>query len=413
MRSSLGKIPINKLSSLFFRMSAMASKFIIFTFLSKYFTSSEYGVYSLLSTTITISIFILGFDFYNYSIRNILLENKNVASKVYSSFFLYIYVYVGFLFIGYLIFNQIDYLSQNTELLILICITEHLNQEIYRMLLAFKKVLLANWFLFFRITGWSVTVLILILIFQKKLSLSDILLIWASANCVTLLMIAIVFSKTILANLKKIKFQKQWILKGLKVSVIFYLATIALKTIEYSNRYIVEAVLDESSAGIFSFYSNFSMIIGIYISTIVVSYELPDLIISSETEQFKIKLKSFKKQLIIHSLIASLVILVCMYPILIWQEKEVFFSYWPLIILLTLGAFLMNISLIYHYYLYINFKEKKILEIVVISGVINIISTYIFCKITGLYGAGFAFLLTGLLMLILRKRAADKKGIMI
>src|SRR5690606_11598199 len=105
------------------------------------------------------------------------------------------------------------------------------------------------------------------------------------------------FSPSIRKHISIIQIKRKWLISGLKISLIFYIATLALKVIEYSNRYIVEAVLDEVSAGIFSFYSNISMVIGIYISTIVVSYELPDLIESSNNETFDAKLLRFKKLL--------------------------------------------------------------------------------------------------------------------
>src|SRR5690606_6505055 len=120
---------------------------------------------------------------------------------------------------------------------------------------------------------------------------------------------------------------------------------------------------DEVSAGIFSFYSNISMVISIYISTIVVSYELPDLIESSTNETFDSKLKRFKKLLFRHSSLAFLVVLIAIYPVLLWQGKTSFAEHWPLIILLNIGTFLMNVSLVYHSYLYITHREIKLLEI--------------------------------------------------
>jgi len=211
-------------------------------------------------------------------------------------------------------------------------------------------------------------------------------------------------------GLRSVHFKKDWLLKGIRISLIFYLATIFLKIIEYSNRYIVEGLLGEAAAGIFSFYSNFAMVIGIYVSTIVISYELPDLIESSKNENWGSKLKNFKKLLLIHSLIASLAVIIFIYPILIWQGKPEFISYWPLIILFTFGMCLMNISLVYHSYLYILHKERKLLEIVIVSGIVNVVITYGLCKFYGLYGAAGAFLITAILMYFLRKNATSRKA---
>ncbi|KXO00635.1 hypothetical protein LS48_04395 [Aequorivita aquimaris] len=390
-------------------MSAMGSKFLIFTYLSKYFDESVYGVYSLLSTTVTIAIFVLGFDFYNYAIRDILLKPNDRASKVATSFIFYGIIYVAFIIVGYLIFDQVDYLAQYTTLIIFIGISEHLNQEIYRLLLAFKKVLVANWFLFLRVAGWTIWVLFQIVILKKTISLEYILFTWLLFNGAILLVTLLWFNQSIRNHIAKIRFKKHWLTTGLKVSLIFYTATLALKVIEYSNRYIVEGVLDEASAGIFSFYSNISMVIGIYISTVVVSYELPDLIESSTNHTFESKLLRFKNLLIRHSAVAFLAVIILIYPILLWQGKDSFAQYWPLIILLNAATFLMNVSLIYHSYLYIKHQEKKLLQIVLISSVINVISTFLFSYLFGIIGAGIAFLITGITIFVLRKRAVKKK----
>jgi O-antigen/teichoic acid export membrane protein len=413
MQALKGKISIDKLSSLFFRMAAMASKFVIFTFLSKYFDTETYGIYSLQATTITIAIFILGFDFYNFAIRDILIKKKETASKVFTAFVLYGATYILFSGIGYAIFERIDYFASYTWLLLAIGITEHFNQELYRLLLALKKVWIANCLLFIRVAGWTLYILFKILILIETITISDVLMTWMIFNVGTIIFTGIIFGKTILEHGSKIGFNSAWLKKGLKISMVFYAATIFLKIIEYSNRYIVEAVLDEAAAGIFSFYSNFSMVMGIYVSTIVVSYELPALIESSTNHTFLEKLQRYKKLLMLHSVIAAGIVLACIYPILLWQDKTEFMVYWPLLVLLTLGMFLINISLLYHSYLYIKHKEKKLLEIVMISGIFNVLATFILCYFYGLYGAAIAFLLTAIVLYALRRNAVKRKELLL
>lgn len=409
MSFNLSKLPLNKAGSLFLRMSAMGSKFVIFTYLSKYFSESVYGVYSLLTTTVTVAIFVLGLDFYNYAVRDILLKPTDRASKVATSLFFYAIIYLVFIVVGHFAFKQVSYLAEFSTLVIFIAITEHLNQEIYRLLLAFKKVLVANWFLFLRVAGWTIWVLFQILILGNTITLEYILFTWLFFNASVLLLTALWFHKSIREHISSIRIKKQWIVRGLKISMIFYAATLALKVIEYSNRYIVEAVLDEAAAGVFSFYSNISMVIGIYISTVVVSYELPPLIESSTTDRFDEKLVQFKKLLIRHSAIAFIVVMIAIYPVLLWQGKESFIKEWPLIILLNGATYLMNVSLVYHSYLYIKHREKKLLEIVLISSVINIIVTFAGSYYFGIMGAGIAFLMTGIIIFALRKRAVKRK----
>jgi O-antigen/teichoic acid export membrane protein len=117
----------------------------------------------------------------------------------------------------------------------------------------------------------------------------------------------------------------------------------------------------------------------------------------------------FKNLLIRHSAIAFLAVMILIYPILLWQGKPSFAQYWPLIILLNAATFLMNVSLLYHSYLYIKHQEKKLLQIVLVSSAINIAATFVFSYFFGIIGAGIAFLITGIVIFALRKRAVKKK----
>lgn len=405
MLEKIKRLPFHKAGSLLLRTLAMGSKFVIFTYLSKYFSEQVYGVYSLMTTTVTIAIFLLGLDFYNYAIRDILVQPKDRAAKVASSFFLYGMIYIAFFLIGYPVFKQISYLSEFTVLIIIIAISEHLNQEIYRLLVAFRKVLFANWLLFFRVAGWTIWVLFKIIFLKQEVSLGYILSVWMIFNVSTIVVTGIWFLLPIKKAFSEISVKKDWLKKGLKISMIFYAATMALKVIEYSNRYIVEFILDETATGIFSFYSNISMIIGLYINTIVISYELPDLIESSTTDVYQEKAKRFKKLLITHSLIAFVIVLLFTYPVLLWQEKSSFMEAWPLIILLGAGAYFMNVSLSYHSFLYIEHQEVRLLRIVLVSSAINVVATLILTYFAGIIGTGIAFLITGIAIFALRKRA--------
>ena len=95
-------------------------------------------------------------------------------------------------------------------------------------------------------------------------------------------------------------------------------------------------------------------------------------------------------------------------PILIWQNKESFEEYLPLLALLLLGVALMNYSLAEHFKLYIYNRDKKILRILLITNIVSIPLTVVLTYFFELYGAALAFLITGILMTYLRNLAAKK-----
>jgi O-antigen/teichoic acid export membrane protein len=398
-----------KLINVFLRIGGVGSKFIILTLMSKYFDVDVFGNYGLITSLITILIFALGLDFYNFSIRDI-LKTKNeqeVVDKTISSLLLYVIIYIVFSFIAYLVLDTISYVKPFVFLVIGLSITEHLSQEIYRLLIGFKNVLFANILLFIRTMGWSI--IIIFYYFNNILiTIDSILSLWLAFNLLTII---IVLLYSLFKNFHKIlkgKFIVSWIKKGLRISMVFLVATISLKLMEYANRFIVDFFMGEKMAGIFLFYSNISMLITVYINTVVISFELPELISSTNSPTIFKLLKKFKKSLFTHVVISSVFLLIIIKPLLFWQNKTEFETYLPLIFFMLLGTGLMNYSLIYHFKLYIFHKDKSLLKVMVISAFFSLILTIILTSIFGVYGTASAFLISCILLFFMRLNEAKK-----
>lgn len=401
--------PFFKLLNVFLRIGGIGSKFLIVTLMSKYFDVDVFGNYGLITSIITILIFILGLDFYNFSVRDILKTTgkQEVVNKVVLTFLLYIFVYLVFVILGYFIFSNVDYIKPYLFLVIFLVITEHLSQEIYRLLIGFKKVLLANILLFFRTVSWSI-IIIYYYYYNRLITIDKIFNLWLIANFITIVYVIILSISKNYNGILKFVISSNWVKKGLKVSSVFFFATISLKSMEYANRFIVDYYMGEELAGIFLFYSNISILITVYINTIVISFELPELIKSINSPNIHKLLKKFKKSLLLHVVISSLFILLVIKPLLIWQDKVEFEKYLPLIFFLIIGVGLMNYSLLYHFKLYIYHKDKALLKSLVLSAVLSLILTFGLTYFCGIYGTATAFVITSGVLYYLRYYEAKK-----
>lgn len=392
-----------KLFNVFLRISGVGGKFLVFAVLSKYLTDSDYGNYSLIISFITIMIFLLGFDFYNYSVRDIIktASKENIANKLFTSFTFYLVVYALFFFISKWFLIQIDYINDYFIIIFFLCVSEHLNQEIYRLQIGFNQILWANTLLFFRTMGWGA--IVLFLLYQNNtISIHFILKIWLLSD---ILVIALVFGVLLVKNwqlLAKLKFYSSWFKKGLKVSFLFLIGTVFLKIIEYSNRFIVDYYLGEEKAGIFTFFSSMAIVVTLYINTIVISFEVPALIKATNYKERMVLFKKFKRSLLYQVITISLILTVLIKPILKWQDKPTFEAYLPTFFILLVGVVIMNYSLYHHFILYVKHKDKSILKVTVLSGLLGVIVSVLLIKFYGLYGASIGFLISGVLMGLFR-----------
>ena len=393
------------------RIFPLALKFILITALSKYLEVSVYGEYSLITTTITISIFVLGLDFYNFSIRDMLVKKEEIPEKIINTIILYLSVYIVFIFIGWFLLKKVSFINNYGQMtIVLLCLTEHFAQEIYRLQIAFKKVLLANVIFFLRVASWTGYILAGLFFFELKVSVTLILKIWLYANVIAILISFFALGKNLKAIVKFQKIDFSYLSRGLRISSIFFAGTIALKCIEYVNRYIVDFYLGSIETGIFSFYANLALVITVYINAIVISFELPILIEKSEENGLGTHFRKFRKDMLLQILVISMAIALMTKPILIWQGVAKYESYFPLLFVLLLGVALMNFSLVYDFDLYVKNKDSTILKITVLSCFVNLVLTFGLTYWLGLYGTAFAFMLTGLYMLFERRRQAIKEN---
>jgi O-antigen/teichoic acid export membrane protein len=405
----LSKISFYKLVNLGLRAGGMGAKFLVAILLSKYYGDSDYKNYTLITTSITIAIYILGADFYNYSIRDILINTKQgkVNDKLLSTVVLYLFIYLLFIMFGSIGLNQLSYIKPYLWLIVFLGITEHLSQEIYRLLIAFKHVLRANLILAFRTVSW-VLIIIYKLINNEIILIEDLLLYWLLANTLSLIYVLLYVLSFYFQNMFSSRLDFVWIKKGLQVAAVFFIGTVLLKIIEYANRYIIDYFLDDHFVGIYGFYSSLAIIITVYINTIVISFELPPLIAATNTREITNKYNQFKKSLLKQLIVVVSILLILIFPLLKWQNKISYIHYFPIFIVLIIGVVLMNYSLAEHAKLYILHKDKMILKILIFSSIISFVSSVILTALFGIYGTSFSFLIAGLTMYILRIKAASK-----
>ena len=62
--------------NLLFRVLTIAAKFVLSILIVKRLSVADYGTFGIFQTTVTLAIYVLGFDFYTYNTRQILKANE-------------------------------------------------------------------------------------------------------------------------------------------------------------------------------------------------------------------------------------------------------------------------------------------------------------------------------------------------
>ena len=401
-----------KIINLVLRGITLGSKFLLSIYLVKFLSLEANGEYGIFVATISMLTYVLGLDFYSFNNREILQENSSKSGKkIKNQFFLFTVVYLLVLPLLY-VFGLFDFISEKYILLFyLILIFDHISIELYRLLVVFSKPIQANINLFLRTGIW-----ILVLIFAwhndfKDLkNLKSVFNSWVVGSFLSVVYSIFSLSKVGISIPWREKLETKWILTGLKIALPFFIATLSYKIIQFADRYMVEFYLGTKQTGIYYFFSNISMLIETFVQTTVVMIYSPKLIASLKREKpFQIDIfKNFSKEIIIYSVVAVASVCAIIYPLLhVVQKTELFLSI-SVFFVMVITRFIFNISLIYHFKLYVGKKDRVIMTSTLVAVLFNISLNFILIPLYGLIGGALATLISIFVMMSFKLFYAKK-----
>ncbi|GGG38991.1 hypothetical protein GCM10011414_05400 [Croceivirga lutea] len=388
--------------NLIFRVLTIAAKFVLSILIVKELSVADYGVFGIFQTTITLSIYLLGFDFYTYNTREILKVNqKSVADCLMNQLLFHgvIYVIVLPILLGVFFFNVIDieYLS----LFYLILITEHISQEVYRFLIVLKKSVAASFILFVRSGLWIFTLAIYWFIKLEKSSLSVVLVFWFLGALLSIL-IAIKY----LPKISSFSIDYGWIKKGIKVAAPFFVATILYKIMEFSGRYFLDYWSTKAIVGVFTFYASIANTIFVFVQAMVLVVMSPLLIEAAQNNQkelFDNRFRKFKKKTVTFTLIAMLGSMLLIYPFIYFLDNQLLLNNIYIYFFLAFATSIFCISYLPHYKLYVFDKDKALLISAAIGATLNLIFNFVLVPRLGIFGAVISQII-GMTTLLLSKQ---------
>lgn len=389
--------------NLFIRGLTLAGKFFLAIFLGKQLTDAQIGEWGIFTTSVSLSLYLVGLDFYTYSTRTILqhpIEDRNRYLRDQFIFYLISYaILFPFLFLLF-VFKVMEFKVMIFFYIILVF--EHLAQESYRTFVVFSKPVSANIILFLRTGLWSYLLLALwMLHFDEIRTLKSVFLFWICGGATAVLTAIYLFTKLPSGPMRGIPVDWKWIKQGVRVSLVYFLATISFKTIEFADRYFINYYHSKDMVGIYTFYSTMANMIEIFVQTTTIIIFSPMLINSfyKDKLEYHNTFKKFARSLFLYNM-ASIVILACiMYPVLKYViQKPSFLNHLPSFLLLCLSEMVFNLTLIFHYILYVRKNDFSVVKATIAAAFTNILLNFALIPPWGINGAALATLLSFIML---------------
>lgn len=387
---------------------SIAARFLLSFLFVKYISLEFQGEYALLLTTVTIMMLAVGFDFYVYSNRYMIKNKPETGFTLMNQFVFHLFSYVG-LVVLFLVLNYFDIFSQYFTITILVLLVfEHLGMEFFRIFIALEKVLTANILLFIRTGTWPLILIYQLLFTEVDVTINSVIFYWVIASILTVLLGFIMIYKEVFAV--KFEIDKKWIKRGFKVGALFFIATAAHKIIEFSDRYIIDAILGAKSLGIYTFFFQLANVANVAIFTIIISFLYPKIIYYVNIKDKKNAFATIKKlqtNSILFIIIYSVIIFISLPYLLELIDKPELNNHQVILFLFLAGNLFLNLSFASHYSLMALEKDKLLMKIGIMVAVLNLGANILAVFYFGIEGAVIVFLISSLLLYIFKQRAIN------
>lgn len=379
---------LNGAVNLTLRAVTILLKFILSIILIRSLGVDQYGVFGLFQSNVIILTFVIGFDFYTFSAREILNGDPvNHNSYLKNQFIFHT--------IGYLLIIPITFGLSKLEIVpskflkyfILILIFEHISQELYRLLILFGKTIISTVILFFRSGIWVALLLVLTEYSDFQITIELVLILWAIGALISVL-IGIKY-----LDFKWVKgIDFHWIRNGISISIPFLIGTIFYKLVEFSGRYFLKFYFSDEAVGVFTFFSSIANILFVFVQTLVIIELYPALIESRKSgpENFTVIFKKFKKKIYSVTFLGLLLSIVGIYPLLLFLDKLELFENILSYLVLIISTFFFCLSFIYHYALYAFNRDLDLLKAAGIILLCNLFLSFSLVPLYGILGASIA-----------------------
>ncbi len=388
------------------RGATLVGKFLLVYFLASKLTVTQYGVWGIFTTSVSLALYVVGLDFYTYSTRRIL--DYNIADRspmlrdqllFYFISYLILYPLLGLLFV----FNVIE--LKFAIFFYIILTVEHLSQEAYRTFVIFSKPIIANIVLFLRTGMWAYLLVILWSFgFEELKNLKTVYLFWIAGGLSAIIVSLYFLAQFKFKEVRNIPVDWKWIRQGIRVSSIFFIGTVGYKIIEFADRYFILYYHTQEDVGVYTFYANMCNIVETFVHTAVIIVFSPRLIETFHKNNYDYRktLAQFAKQVVVYTILVGVGLSLLIIPMLRSLDDPQYINDYNVFLVLVLSKMVLNFSLIFHYILYVRKNDFPIIKATVLAAVINILLNFILIPTMSIMGAALATVISFLIIMLMK-----------
>ena len=363
--------------------ATLASRFLLIFFLARFLEPAQLGLYGLLTATIGYSLYLLGFDFYTFTTREVLKRERHEwGGLLKDQGVLSLVLYAVFMPLLILIFIKGLLPWKLAGWFFALLVLEHLNQELGRLLIAISEQLLASVMLFVRQGTWAIAVTALMAVEPTTRSLDYVLCAWTLAGLVAVLAGAYRLTQLGIGGWHK-KVDWNWIATGLKVSIPLLIATLALRGVFTLDRYWLQSLVGLDIVGAYVLFMGISGTLMAFLDAGVFAFSYPGLISAHQKKQPAVFQKNLRLLLIQTAMLSGVFAVASLFllsPLLNWIGIPLYSAQQYLYPWLLMAMLLYAFGMVPHYALYAQRIDRPIIHSHIASLLVFVVATWLFSQ---------------------------------
>jgi O-antigen/teichoic acid export membrane protein len=374
----------------FLRGITLLSRVIFLLFIAKNLSVAEVGFYGFIAALIFATVFIVGFEYGNYSSRHIIKCRTFICKQEVVVNLTIFGLIMFFLFASLLClvtlsmewFDSYQFLKNSSIILFFIFIAygESYIAEHKKILISLSHPIYSGVVDFIKGGIWAYLLIIFVLVGWMELNLKSIFLMWSIFVVLGAIMLFIklkkFYNKKIFFSLPSFDTYRQQISSSLP----FFLSGLFLVLIELSGRVSLQIAGLNVEAGVYTLYAGFIFSIPLFVWSSSVAFDHPQIIKSHEDGDIKksdyLVIVMLKRSLLI--CVALIALLYISFDVLIYVvEKEEYLNYISQFHLFLIIPIMHVFDTHLYYMLYTRHMDKLIAISAILGGIFLIIFQYL------------------------------------
>lgn len=390
------------------RGATLISKFALIFVLAKLLSPQDVALYGLMAATIGYALMALGLDFYTYGTRDLIATpRQSWACKLRDQGVFYVAIYALVLPLALLLFDQ-GLLPWSMALWFFpLLAVEHLAQELNRLLIAISEPLWASMVLFLRSGFWAFAVAAWIWWHPASRQLSIVFGAWllsAALACALALWPLRLIDRQSLHN----PIDWTWIGRGIKVALPFALATLCLRAIYTTDRYLIEWLDGVQVLAAYVLFVSMANAVTSFLDAGVFSFQYPRLLAAANSGKqavFALELKRLWRNTLLATGLLVVAAYVVAQPIVQWLDQPAYATHLGLLPWTLTAVALMAVSMVPHYALYARHRDGAIITSHLVSVAVFALATWSLRPLLGHFTVPAAVVVAMAFMLLFKLTA--------